>query len=346
VNTSAGQPVTEATALVARLLARSRTAFAAEAPDVRRAIGWLVHNQNEDGGWGSFSGQASRVWLTTMAVHALGELGSGTEALRRGVTWLIRARDPQTHGWGERPGTPATVTHTAYALIALTESGAAKTEDAVAQAVSAGYQWFLATVDTTSIHDDHARMESYNVTRSSPDGSPVTWQSTIWHHGLPFAIGALVRQPGSIRFDLILDAVATLRQTQLPDGRWPGADSSTAASVWTVWPFLEALADVAARIPLRAQGALTALAPGAALLQNGAELDTPPRRLIASARIGAVRGWLRRRWAPLTLATIVTAGGTLVVADVFSAQEVLLGVGVPVLLLVIQQATARTRSAR
>src|SRR5262249_16325997 len=74
VNTSSGHPVAEATALVARQLVLARVVHGPSAPDLGRARDWLLANQNKDGGWGSFRGQPSRVWLTAMAVRALSEL--------------------------------------------------------------------------------------------------------------------------------------------------------------------------------------------------------------------------------------------------------------------------------
>jgi len=248
VNTSFGQPVTEATALIARLLVTTRVLFAPNSPDATRATLWLSRNQNVDGGWGSFGGQESRVWLTAMAVHALSELDPHGAAIRLGTRWLVRSRDPITRAWGERPGRRAIVTHTAYVLVALVDSGVGATEQSVAEAVTSGYAWLTAHLDPTAVIDDQARVESYNLAQVGPDGKTKTWHSTIWHHGLPYAVSALVRQPEGLRYDLLYEAVNTIIASQQLDGRWPSLESAAAVSVWTVWPFLQALARISIQL--------------------------------------------------------------------------------------------------
>ncbi|GIF01640.1 prenyltransferase/squalene oxidase repeat-containing protein [Paractinoplanes rishiriensis] len=346
VNTSAGQPVTEATALVARLLVRTGTALTAAAPDARRATSWLVNNQNDDGGWGSFHGQESRVWLTAMAVRALGELDRRSPAIGAGAKWLIAARDPASHGWGERPRHAATVTHTSYVLTALADSGLPATDHAVADAVDEGYAWLASHLNPATVHDDHARLETYAVTRAGADGSIVMWENAIWHHGLPFALSALVRQPGTVRFDLVVNSVRTLITTQLEDGRWPSVDSSAAFSVWTVGPFLEALADVRAFLPLHSGQVLTPLSAQAAIIQGGADLDVPPQRLLTAVRWRLRKQWLRRNWAAATIGLLLAGGAVLVATGLFEAREVGFGLVVPIILLAVQVAMTGSRSGK
>jgi squalene-hopene/tetraprenyl-beta-curcumene cyclase len=87
------------------------------APSVRRAVGWLVGHQNEDGGWGedprsyddpAWIGRgpstASQTAWALLALHAADEHGS---AARRGIRWLIQAQradgswdEPQYTGTG------------------------------------------------------------------------------------------------------------------------------------------------------------------------------------------------------------------------------------------------------
>jgi hypothetical protein len=346
VNTGAGQPVTEATALVAHLLVRTRTVFAASSPDARRARTWLVNNQNRDGGWGSFRDQESRVWLTAMAVRALGELDPRAPAVSAGAKWLVGARDPASHAWGERPRHSATVTHTSYVLTALVDSGSTASDRTTADAVTEGFAWLASHLNPTGVHDDHARLEIYNVTRVDAGGSTVMWENTIWHHGLPFALSALVRQTGTIRFDLIATSVRTLVTTQMDDGRWPAVDSSAAFSVWTVWPFLEALADVKAFLPLRNGQILTPLSAQAAVIQGGADLGVAPQRLLVVVRWRARKEWVRRNWATATIGLLLACGTVLVATGVFEAQEVGFGLVVPIVLLGIQVAMTDRKSVK
>jgi len=346
VNTSAGQPVTEATALVARLLVCTGTVFMTDSPDARRARAWLVNNQNSDGGWGSFRGQESRVWLTAMAVRALGELDRRSPAIAEGAKWLVTARDPASHAWGERPRHAATVTHTSYVLTALVDSGLTATDRAVADALTDGFAWLASHLNPARVHDDHARLESYNVTRMDANGAVIMWENTIWHHGLPFAVSALVRQAGSVQFDLVVTSLRTLITTQMDDGRWPSVDSSAAFSVWTVWPFLDALADVKAYLALHSGQILTPLSAQAAIIQGGLDLNVAPQRLLSVVRWRTRKQWLRRHWATVTIGLLLAGGAVLVATGLFEAQEVGFGLVVPIILLGIQVAMTGRNSAK
>jgi squalene-hopene/tetraprenyl-beta-curcumene cyclase len=79
-------------------------------PCVRRAVRWLLEHQNEDGGWGedprSYDEQewigrgpstASQTAWALLALHAAGER---SQALERGVDWLIRTQRADG-GWDE-----------------------------------------------------------------------------------------------------------------------------------------------------------------------------------------------------------------------------------------------------
>jgi hypothetical protein len=172
------------------------------------------------------------------------------------------------------------------------------------------------------------------------------WENSIWHHGLPFALSALVRVAGTVRFDLIAAAVRTLVTTQMDDGRWPSADGSAAFSVWTIWPFLEALADLKAGLPLRSGQVLTPLSAQAAVIQGGSDLDVAPQRLLGVVRRRARREWARRHWAAVAIGLLLAGGTTLAATGVFEAQEVGFGLVVPILLLGIQVAMTDRKSVK
>jgi hypothetical protein len=337
VNTSAGVPVTECTALVSWLLARARCFLTGSGPDMARALRWLVHNQNPDGGWGSLRGQPSRTWLTAIAVLALAQLAPRHEAGRRGVGWLTGPGVANGEAWGERPGKPPTMTHTAFALTALVEAGAAL-DHAV---VERGYRWLEANIDPRRLHDDAARFESYNVNLVRADGSALTWVSALWHPGLPYAVSALARGPQGAAGPAFFRAVVTIIAAQRNDGRWPGTDSAAQASIWDVWPYLDALSDVMAGPLVRKGDALTLLAPGAVIVQREAVSGTDPVRILAVAARSRRRALLKRHWASLLLLVSVLAAVTAAVVGWLTWTEVAWGLGIPLLLLVIQEARQR-----
>lgn len=338
VNTSLGQPVTESTGLVARALGVGRLMLVSGAPAVDRALSWLDANQNRDGGWGSLYGQESRVWLTAMAVRALVALNPHGEPLRRGVDWLVKHRDPNTRAWGERPASSPTVTHTSYVLTALVESRPTCAIAGLDDAVAAGYAWLVAHVDPTAVHDEAARVESYNVATTGDRGQPLVWHSTVWHPGLPYAVHALTLQPGGPPMDLLAGAVQTILATQLDDGRWPVGDSAAALSVWAVWPFLEALAAVMSHGGFARGDVVNVLSPGAFVVQRGRERGSPLNRVLWRSYGRGIRPVLRRQWSVAVL-VLFTGGGLLAVFVAgLGWREFGFGLLVPVVLVVIQSA--------
>jgi len=342
VNTSAGRPVLEATAVVARFLGFSRLIIGDDLPDARRAREWIIANQNSDGGWGSFQGQESRIWLSAMAIRALLEFNLHDPVVMAGVEWLLRNRDPSNEAWGERPGASATVTHTAFVLSALVDSKLAEVNKNVDYGIRTGYSWLADNLLATNIFDDSARVESYNVSYRE-SGTAVTWQNAIWHSGLPYALSALVRQPDGPDASLLSKSIETIVAGQLPDGRWPNADSAAGISVWAVWPFLDAFADVLHISPVRRGDQVRWITADTMLISRGSDRGKTLRKIVLRSQIGLLRRLAVRHWASALLTLVLLTGAGLAIDGLLGWSEFGFALVVPIFLLSVQELMARNR---
>lgn len=341
VNTSFGQPVTEATGWVSRFLGLARIGLRPEAPNVELAYRWLVNNQNGDGGWGSFAGQPSRTWLTCMALRAIAVLYPHSPAVDDGVEWLLKQRSASLPAWGERGASLPTVTHTAFVLLTLSDVLGSSYDKRVGDVVNSAYRWLEDHLQTDVIHDEAARVENYNVTGQTLEGRPITWLSSIWHPGLPFAVSALVRHPNGCRPDLLCSAVETIIDRQLGDGSWPSLDGAAGISVWAVWPFVQALSDVE-KIPIASIDAkITWISSNAIVVQRGDARAEAIGSLLRGSRRKAVVRNIRRHWATAVLVLFVVAGLSGVMLNWLEAKDFALSLLLPVVLLVIQEARHR-----
>ena len=89
-------------------------------PAVRRAVAYLLREQNRNGGWSTTGrGAPSTIDDTSAVLQALVSAGRRTSsAARRGVTWLVR-RQNQDGGFPLSPGTPSNAQSTAWAVQAF-----------------------------------------------------------------------------------------------------------------------------------------------------------------------------------------------------------------------------------
>ena len=341
VNTSAGRPVLEATSLVVRLLGSGHLMMGSGAPDAALGYKWIVTNQNPDGGWGSFLDQPSRVWLTAMALRALVEMNLNDISVASGVEWLLRARDPQSLAWGEQPNGPATVTHTSFVLTCLVESRIGGHHPYVVEAIRKGFEWLHGHLDTSVLHDS-ARVESYNV--SYVDGERTsTWQNSVWHPSLPYALAALVRHPNGGDPALIAAAVQRIVSSQSSDGRWTNADGAAGISVWSVWPYLDALSDFVQKTPIRGTDRVTWLPTNSILIRRNGDRSISVARLAWRFSSARLRALLQRYWATLLLLLTLLAGVVLTLLKILEAQEFLFALALPITLVAIQELLARSR---
>lgn len=333
-NSSRGRPVVEATAWIGRLLGLARCGLTDGAPDVARTYAWLVGNQNDDGGWGSLKDAESRVWLTCLALRAIVALNPYAPELETGIDWLMANREARHSAWGETRHGPATVTHTAFALLTLAEIQNGIHDERLLRA----YDWLRGSSKLTDPGegDRHTWIETYFVTPAPPAD-----RFNLWHYGLPVALTALLHDPRGTPADLVSDAFATIIRSDVDDRSWRAYPGRNGPSLWSVWWCLEALVELRRHSEVRA-GDLLVWLPKAVVLQRAEARDQPLEAVVPRHRIhiGAV---LARHWAVLLLSLVTVISFIGAAAGAFGWKDVGLSLLFPTVLLVLQEGITRWR---
>jgi Prenyltransferase and squalene oxidase repeat len=332
VNTSIGYPVVEATGWVTWMLAKARCAYLVPtAPDVGRGYRWLTQNQNQDGGWGSFAGAPSRVWLTCIAMLGIAQASPYDAALDRAIEWLMAQRDDRAGGWGAMLHAPCTTTHTAMALYTITGIRPGWSD----RRVMAAYTFLTEHLDTVHVDDQHARVESYNVQANGPHG-PQTWSANLLHYGLPWAVSALLRHPVEPPGDSISAGIDTILRTQMQSGSWPNIQGAVGSSIWALWPFIEALAGLKRLVSL-VPAADVMMGNGVVIIQSKSQTRQSTLALLRSQRRVSVTRFLARYWSAILVTASVFTGLVFVWLGQIGIRDYLLGLIVPVGIFAIQQ---------
>jgi len=337
LNTSSGRPVVEATAWVVRFLGMARCTQLKATPDIELGYQWLLVNQNSDGGWGSLLGSPSRVWLTSLALRALVHVDPYSRAVERGIEWLMSQQGSEPPGWGEIKGRNATTTHTAMSLLAIGEVRPGWTDDRVLHA----YEWLERHLDTANIDDQHARIESYNVAASATSGS-LLWHTILMHYGLPTAVSALMRHPTGPQGGVVSSGYRTIIRTQLSSGAWRNIQGGNDASIWALWPFIQALVDLK-KLPISRGGDAILWTKDVIVVQRANSRPDALAELVRARRRSVVQQYFARYWSTLLVMLSVLAGLVLVGANSIELKDYLLGLIVPVALFGVQEYRSRKR---
>ncbi|WP_067468653.1 prenyltransferase/squalene oxidase repeat-containing protein [Actinomadura macra] len=334
--TSLGMPVVEATGWIARFLARARCDLREDAPDLRRAYRWLLHNQNPDGGWGSLLGCPSRVWLTCLALRALSQLNPHDAAVDRGVEWLTADRTAHRPAWGPTPAAGPTVTHTAFALVTLAEAR----PDLRTERLLDAYDWLLGHLDPG---DDHTWIETYDVSPHGAGSKPV-WRLALWHYGLPIALIALLGDPRGPHGPAVARLFRALLRGEITDPRWNGYPGSGRTSLWTLWWRLESLVALT-RVPLAGTADLLHWLPDATVVQRAHARERPLGALLPHHRLDPV-ALVRRHWSALLL-TLICLGSALGASiGTWGWRDFWLSVILPIALATVDLSVKRRRAPR
>ncbi|WP_147287830.1 prenyltransferase/squalene oxidase repeat-containing protein [Nocardia pseudobrasiliensis] len=328
--------------MVTRFLGTAKVEFLPASPDIRRAVAWIVANQDSSGGWGSFHGQPPRTWLTGLALQALSATSPYEPAIERAADWLLRQRSRnEPVAWGETQTSEPTVVHTAFCLLILRQLTGLRTDSRYGEAIADGYEWLTEYLDPNTIFDDASRVESYNIT-GTVDHRPVTWHGQIWHHGLPYAFSALMRHPRGAP-PVAFAALTTIVAEQLPDGHWPNIDGSATRSIWDVYPFLAAISDARTLTPLSGQERLDWLHDDIVLARRGKARDQRLETLGWKVRGTWVGVALKDNWATILLAICIASSIVLFALNRVEVKDIALGLLLPLLLFFVQEGRRRRR---
>jgi squalene-hopene/tetraprenyl-beta-curcumene cyclase len=192
---------------------------------LRRAARWLVGMQSRDGGWGAFDADNSRRLVTRLpfcdfgavidppsadvtahTIEALAAAGlAGTRAVRRGVTWLLRAQESDG-SWFGRWGANY-VYGTGAVVPALIAAGVLPGKPAIRRAIG----WLAGHQNADGGWGEDLR--SYD-DRSWAGRGESTASQTAW------ALLALIAGGGAEAADSIERGIGWLAGTQRPDGSW------------------------------------------------------------------------------------------------------------------------------
>jgi hypothetical protein len=342
VRSTAGFAITEATAWVVRAMAHPATHPAGISASLELGVRWLESNQNDDGGWGSYLGQSSRVFLTALSLLALSEAGADPSRLQKACQWLLAARTADSTAWGALPNAEPTILHTSIVILALSAHDSNSSQSVIQNAAT----WIAHHFDPNLLTEKSSTNEEYAF-KYSAGGAQVDFSNSLPHFATPIAVAALLKA-GRNPFDTnLFTAARTLIDGQLDAGNWELPRNPMRASIWAIWPFVYSLSAFRAAACPNPGSDVSLLLPGCSITHSGDTRAEITRRILLSS---ALVQWLRAHRLALTLWCLSVALAvvpiTLYFTHALTLNAALLSLILPALLVAIQMTLDVRRRAR
>ncbi|MCP4372381.1 MAG: terpene cyclase/mutase family protein [Deltaproteobacteria bacterium] len=332
IRTTTDFPIVESTAWIVRTLSMCKVYFNSRAPDLEAGYRWIINNQNEDHGWGSYKGHASRTFLTSLALLALASVNKFSKELYLGREWLLNHRHSGVPAWGAVPGSPPTILHTSFALLSLHEvpNGISQSD------LTASLEWLEQNLDTRNMTEQLTQAEEYDVPYVT-SGMSLVFQNSLPHFCLPIAAYTLLKLSNTPISPHTVQAIKYILAEQQKEGHWVIQRNPSRPSIWALWPFLATLTECLRVTGMKPNTKVTHIEK-TVLIQPLTETHNP-LFIIVKQNLGLLAHKLRSNFGWLILVLFVLGGALLVQSKIFSWfswEQFLLSLLFPIILLILQ----------
>lgn len=335
VRTTLSFPIVESSTWVLSSLALNRTFRNPNSPDLNAGYEWVIQNQNIDYGWGSYYGQPSRTFHTSLSLLALSSLNRYAKETHFGADWLLKHQQHDVPAWGPTPESQPTILHTCWALLALSEIPATLNR----QAINSSLDWVEANLNTRTLTETSSQAEDFDIPFIE-DGKNMVYQNSLPHFCLPIAAYTLLKLSDRLISGKTISALKTIIEAQTEDGYWELPRSPTRPSIWAIWPFIAALSEFYNLSFAKKDTELLFIAEGIAIAQPESAANSF-QRILAISVISNIWKFMKAHYGWIILVLFILVGLGAVMLELIRWNEFLLSLVFPIVLLIIQQLIER-----
>lgn len=329
IRTTTDYPIVESTAWVVLTLSECNAIFNQDGPNIEAGYRWLINNQNEDNGWGSYKGQTSRTFLTALTLMAVASIDKHSQAAIDGAKWLLDYRDSNIPAWGPIPGAEPTILHTSMALLALDRCSIKDNQSSIASSL----RWLEDALDPTKMTESGTQAEDYDVPYITK-GAELVFQNSLPHFCLPIGVYTILKLSNEPISSKVYEALGTILSEQQVEGNWILPRSPQRASIWAIWPFVAALTELTRVSGIKTNTELQKLNDLTIVIPSGQSLNS--MSLFSSTIFASIANFARTKFGWMFLALFILGGLILVFMELIGLREYLFSLFIPAVLLVIQ----------